>query len=25
LAHLEGLPIQGYEDQSLLYPARAEQ
>jgi hypothetical protein len=25
LAHLEGLPIQDYEDQSLIYPARAGQ
>ena len=24
LAHLEGLPIQDYEDRSLIYPARAE-
>ena len=25
LAHLEGLSIQNHEDQSLIYPARAEQ
>jgi hypothetical protein len=25
LAHLEGLPIQDYEDQSLIYPARTEE
>jgi hypothetical protein len=24
LAHLEGLPIQDYEDQSVIHPARAE-